>query len=899
MTPERWKQIREILEPAAEMPTGPRLSFVKQKCGQDVELRTEIEGLLSASERADAFEKQPIAAVTNDTASSLLGETIGNYRITGELGSGGMGSVFLAVRSDGSFEQKVALKLIKRGMDSDAILKRFSTERQILASLDHPNIAHLIDGGTTSDGRPYFVMEYVSGKTIIDYIRDHSLGLSERLDLFREVCSAVAYAHQNLVIHRDLKPSNILVNTAGVPKLLDFGIAKLLRSDTVAETATRHAVFTPEYASPEQIRGENLTTATDIYSLGAILYEALTGVRPFAFEDKNLGQIVQTATSAAAVRPSDNRTPGNETEAHPFPLTHLRGDLDNIVLKALSKEPERRYSSVEQFAEDIRRHLRGLPVVARQATWRYRAHTFTRRNPVLVGAVALVFLTLIAGITATTILAHRAEAERQKAERRFNDVRAITNSLIFEVNEKIDESPIKARELLVTRTIEYLDKLASEAGEDTGLQAELAAAYEKIGDVQAFHYGSGIGDTAGSIENHQKALAMRAALDLKEPENLQHKLAFASSLLKIADLSTTAGRTSAALEKYELAVATMEGAKALAPADTQVKRELAKAYAKFGQGILRSGSISKALANYEKAVDLMVGLTASGTADARLLHSVSVYKSYAGYAKLEMGSVDDALIDFNESLQIDKQIWETDRESREHMRNLASAEQWVGYALRSSQRFDESREHLLQSMNLQQRLHELDRSNVGDMNSLADAHLELGWTASEAGKTQIAVEHFETAISLYGKVAENDPNNLSSRRQLSFTRRHLGDALAKRGERDSAVQRFTAALRETDELIQRDQQNTEFRYDKAICLSRLAEYGSGSPEGLNEARSILEGLVKESPERKRLSDDLLHIRRLLEGRVDRSTARYQGLRRRSSSSRTSAKERSFALSNIM
>ena len=866
MTPERWKQIREILEPAAEMSTGPRLVFVKQQCGSDMDLQTEIEAFLSANEKSDAFEKDLFSVAENDTALSRVGETIGKYRITGDLGSGGMGSVYLAVRSDGAFEQKVALKLIKRGMDSDAILRRFSNERQILASLDHPNIARLLDGGTTEDGRPYFVMEYVCGEAIVDYVRRHSLGLSERLDLFREVCSAMAYAHQNLVIHRDLKPSNILVNTAGVPKLLDFGIAKLLRLETAAQTATQYAVFTPEYASPEQIRGENLTTATDIYSLGVILYEVLTGARPFAFKDKNLGQILQTATSAEPVRPSDQHVADAQPEmiAAPFPRAQLRGDLDNIVLKALRKEPERRYSSVEQFAEDIRRHLRGLPVLARHSTWRYRAERFIRRNPVLVGAVAIIFLTLIAGITATTILARRAETERQKAERRFNDVRAITNSLIFEVNEKIDESPIKARELLVTRTIQYLDKLASEAGDDVSLRSELAASYEKIGDVQAFHYGSGTGNTAGALENNEKALAVRSAIAVIEPDNVPHKLALASSYLKIADLSTTLGRTSTALEKYELGVATIEAAEKLSPADAQVKRELAKAYAKFGQGILRSGSISKALANYEKAVTLMVVLSASDAADLRLLHGVSVYKNYAGFAKLEMGSAVEAFKDFEEGLRIDRQIWETDRESMENLRNLASSELWVGYALRALRRYDESRSHIERALDIQNQLHELDKSNIGDVNSLADAHLELGWTESDGGTSRLAVEHFEKAISLYELVADHDSHNLSARHQISFTRRHLADALVRDGRTARAVQMYTSTLKETEELIRQDERNNEFRYDKAICLLRLAEHGSASRETLNEARQILDELVRESPERVSWQADLLNVRKMIE-----------------------------------
>lgn len=247
MTPGRWKQIREILEPAVEIPPAARAAFLTERCGNDANLRAEIEALLTAERDSEALEQIPFpVAELNNGSKNRVGERIGKYEITGDLGSGGMGSVYLARRIDGSFEQTVALKLIKRGMDSEAIHKRFSNERRILASLDHPNIARLIDGGTTNDGQPYFVMEFVQGESIFEYASKNSLGLSERLDLFREVCSAVSYAHQNLVIHRDLKPSNILVNQAGAPKLLDFGIAKLLKAEHSSDTATQQFVFTPE-----------------------------------------------------------------------------------------------------------------------------------------------------------------------------------------------------------------------------------------------------------------------------------------------------------------------------------------------------------------------------------------------------------------------------------------------------------------------------------------------------------------------------------------------------------------------------------------------------------------------------------------------------------------------------
>ena len=312
MNPERWQQLKIILEKALETAPDARGQYLLEVCGSDAELRRDVEELLVFEEsESNLLEKSAFSILTEDSPAkprkTLIGAQIGRYRIIDELGAGGMGAVYLAERADGSFHQRVALKLIRRAIVSDFILRRFVNERQILASLDHPNIAHLIDGGTTEDDLPYFVMEYVRGENIIEFAKNRNLSLEERLDLFRKVCAAVSFAHQNLVIHRDLKPSNILVTKDGTPKLLDFGIAKLLKTETDNETATQHFVFTPEYASPEQIRGENLTTATDIYSLGVILYELLTDSRPFAFDGKNLAEVIQTVTRAAPARPSEKR----------------------------------------------------------------------------------------------------------------------------------------------------------------------------------------------------------------------------------------------------------------------------------------------------------------------------------------------------------------------------------------------------------------------------------------------------------------------------------------------------------------------------------------------------------------------------------------------------------------
>jgi len=405
MTPTRWQQIDQLLEAALELPADQRAAFLESSCNGDVTLRREVEQLLAVDENVEDFlEAAPAEAMAEvldaKLASSLVGSRVGPYQILRELGRGGMGIVCLAERTDQQYRQQVAIKLLWPGVNQAEIIRRFRRERQILANLHHPNIAQLFDGGTTEDGRPYFVMEHVTGKPITEYCRARQLTIAERLTLFQQVCSAVQYAHQNLVIHRDLKPGNILVTEDGTVKLLDFGIAKLLdpeRHGLTAQPTTNALMMTPEYASPEQMRGQPVSTASDVYSLGVVLYELLTGQSPYEFKDRSLPELIRVVCEQEPIPPS--RRAGS---------SKLRGDVDGILLTALQKEPERRYQSVEQFRDDIRRHLDGQPIQAQTITLRYRAGKFVRRNKLLVAAVTAVVLALLAGTIVATWQARRA-----------------------------------------------------------------------------------------------------------------------------------------------------------------------------------------------------------------------------------------------------------------------------------------------------------------------------------------------------------------------------------------------------------------------------------------------------------------------------------------------------------
>jgi serine/threonine protein kinase/tetratricopeptide (TPR) repeat protein len=414
-----WQRVEEVFLLALEYSAEDRAAFLQTACAGDVSLREEVEVMLLSHEQAGDFMEQPAYQVNaellaDETGALNVGEAFGEYRILSLLGEGGMGEVYLA--EDTTLGRKVALKLVKSGLSRSNLLRHFRREEKILAGLTHLNIARLYGRAVTPDGIPYFVMEYVEGERLDRYCDTRKLKLPERLQLFRKVCSAVSYAHQHLVIHRDIKPANIRVTAEGEPKLLDFGIAKLIdpHTESMGEaTVTLQRVMTPEYASPEQVRGEEVTTASDTYSLGVVLYELLTGQRPYRIKTKSPDEVARAISEEEPQRPSTALARGQKSEVRNQRL--LRGDLDNIVLMAMRKEPERRYASVEQLSEDIRRYLEDLPVTARKDTFSYRTAKFVRRHKAGAAAAGFVLLTLVVGVAAVVRQAKIATEQRDRA----------------------------------------------------------------------------------------------------------------------------------------------------------------------------------------------------------------------------------------------------------------------------------------------------------------------------------------------------------------------------------------------------------------------------------------------------------------------------------------------------
>ncbi len=643
MTPERWRGIKTIFDAALELPSAGRTAFVEASCEGDAEALAEVQSLLAANDEAGDFIE--VAPGPPPDKEYSTGFSIGPYRIVQVIGEGGMGMVYQAVRVDDLYRKLVAVKVARRGFNDSAAMRRFETERHILAHLEHPNIARLLDGGTTVAGQPFFVMDFIAGTPIDEYCDAHHLDLASRLRLFLTVCSAVQYAHQNFVVHRDIKPQNILVTEEGAIRLLDFGIAKLLdpEDDSAGATTSIVQMMTPEFASPEQLLNEPVTTASDTYSLGVLLYILLTGHRPFLFKSRMPREIWDTIREAEPRRPSSvvvlsERTAtgrditlpivANARAIRPGRLAReLAGDLDTILLMALRREPHRRYTSVEQLANDIERYLSGQPVLAREDTFSYRAGKFVGRHKGAVAAAGLAVLALAGGVVATSWEARIATRERERAERRFNDVRRVANSLLFDVHDAIKNLPgaTPARQLILTRALEFLDNLSKDAGDDRSLQKELAAAYERVGDVQGQAREANLGEPEAALVSYKKALAIREALVAGSPGDRDARRDLVPNYGKLSDLLMAGGDSAGAMEYSRRLLQTAEALAAVPDAGLADQMRLATSYLDFGYKLgMVSGDLPNGVANCRKALRLFGQLVQAQASDKRLLRAQSI-----------------------------------------------------------------------------------------------------------------------------------------------------------------------------------------------------------------------------------------------------------------------------------
>ncbi len=772
MQPERAARIADIVEQALDVQIGQRGPLLVELCGEDRELFVEVASLLHFQEKArDFIEKPAVETVAEilagDRCGLQTGDTLNGYTILSLLGEGGMGEVYLA--NDSSLGRKVAIKVLKFGMGTANFIRHFKEEERILAGLTHSNIAQLYGGALTRNGLPYFVMEYVDGKRLDHYCRDNASLIPQRLELFRKICSAVAYAHQRLVIHRDLKPANIRVTLEGEPKLLDFGIAKLIDPGTAAmeQTMTFATVMTPEYASPEQVRGETMTTASDVYSLGVVLYELLTEKRPYKVDNRTPTAIARAITDQEPTKPSTAiaKGDGNSKTGNLNPKT-LRGDLDNIVLKALRKEPERRYASVNQFSEDIRRYLEGRPVTARRDTFSYRAEKFIKRNKIGVLAATIILFSLIAGIFATTF-------EARRANRRFNEVRSLANSLMFEIHDSVKDlqGSTPTRRLIVNRALEYLDSLAREAGRNSSLQRELATAYEKIGDIQGNPYNANLGDTEGALTSYRKALAIREAL--KDNRDVDLAMEMGRSYRALGDILEQKGNVAATIENYRRSLSIFQKLATANPENFAVQDEYARAQEVLGDGLGRTDLKEERLKAFQSALLIRQQLRTQRPNDMKLRRSIALNF-------LKMGGAADPK---------DPQAADNVR------RGIAILEKFAAE----------------------------DPNNERSYREVGYGYYQLGQVEFAAGNFSGALDSRRKAFTIREKVAEQDPKNVQARFDLGVAHGDLAEALAATGEYSQALGHAQQALSTLQGLAAADPTNAVYQRNVGLCYEKFGE----------------------------------------------------------------------------
>lgn len=667
MKAARWQQIERLFHQALEVPPAEREAWLVNTCAGDAALLGEVRSLLANDATTDLA-----SAVQAEMASLPVSPAVrqaGPYELLDEIGRGGMGTVYKARRADKAYDATVAVKLVRPGMDTDFVLGRFRQERQTLARLTHPNIARLLDGGTTSEGVPYIVMEYIDGPRINEYCRRAKLDLEQKLRLMLPVCLATDYAHRNFVVHRDIKPGNILVDSTGTPKLLDFGICKLLHANPLEPELTIEqgmGMMTPEYASPEQVLGEAISARSDVYSLGAVLYELLTGTRPHKFDRPSLLAIEDAICHKPITLPS-LAAEGGLGKA-------LEGDVDNILMRALEKDPQRRYESASALAEDLRRYLDHEPVTARAAGVLYRTGKFVRRHRMLTGAVAAVLLASTVG----TVVSLR---QMWRAEAREKQIRSLAKVFLYDVHDSVRDLPgaTDARQKIVRTAVEYLDALAGSEPGDPALLKELAAGYQRIADVQGSDSrGANLGQSREALVSYAKANSFWDRYAASAPADRPGAMERLNTLRRTADLEALLDGNQKALATYGRAEA---GARALAarfPGDQKLQSLVADVLTVTGRCYRDAGDLRTSLAKSEEARAITARLAAESPRDLERQTAVASAEAAVGMTRARLGELAPAMRLYESAAQRGEALVAADPQNVSRKRNLMLAYSHLG-----------------------------------------------------------------------------------------------------------------------------------------------------------------------------------------------------------------------------
>ncbi len=800
MDPQRWRKVEELFHHALDRPPAEREAWLEEACTGDAELRAEVESLL-ASDRTEAHGfvgasvEQAVLELQADSTPkprTMIGRPVGPYKLIQELGRGGMGAVYLAARADEQYESKVAIKLVRPGLDTEFILRRFRRERQILAHLQHPNIARLFDGGTTEDEIPYLVMEYIEGSWITTYAKEHQLNLEARLRLFLPVCDAVEYAHRNFIVHRDLKPGNIMIDKRGTPKLLDFGVSKLLHGEQrdVAETQGV-GMMTPDYASPEQILGEPVVIASDVYSLGAVLYELLTGVRPHHIE-----QCTPLALERAICL--DPVIPPSQAARNDRALSRrLAGDLDNIILRAMQKEPERRYASVEHMAEDLRRYLAHRPVIARPDSLAYRVGKFVRRNRLVVGASLLLAL----AVGGSVVLLER---EARIAQERFGQVRKLATTFLFDVELAVRDLPgsIHVRQLIAHTGRDYLDNLSRSSGSDWELKRELATAYLRVGEVEGGN-GPNLGDPEGGLNSYGKAAALLDAVLSHSPTDRQAQLDRMTVFFRTEEVQMSVGRVSEARQSAQDGLNRAQSMLASKPDDLDVAQFAAVFNLDLARIDQQQGDLAKAAAEITAAMPFLRQITSARPKDREPLSNMAASHARLGAVMAALGRRDEALASYRAgvtALEAMQQRFPNDTHVRHE---LMLAYSHVGDTL-GNPAYDNAGDPAgaLASYSkmaaIAQSLYDSDHNDFRALSDYGIAQLRQG-IVTPAGEARRAT--LESAHEKLAAAGARNPKNTTNGMHKAWAEVELGRLFDAQGDTAVAVRYYQMAIASADAVL--------------------------------------------------------------------------------------------------
>jgi serine/threonine protein kinase len=731
-TTECFLRMQAIFHEALELPEERRSAFIDARCEDDAELATEVRLLIEASreeeEQTEAGRTGAGSEREGDQGeaadSSTVKRPVGPYRLDRLIGRGGMGAVYLAHRADGQFEQRVAIKLIDLPLATDLFRERFRQERQILAGLQHPYIARMLDGGITADGDLYLAMEYVEGVPIHRFCDSRNLTLQQRLALFLRVCEAVQYAHQNLVVHRDLKPDNIFVVDDGTPRLLDFGTAKLI-SPSLANPGSEMTLagfqsFTPQYASPEQVLGNPITTASDTYSLGVLLYLLVTGTLPYELKELTTAEMLRVICEEAPRRAAIAVGPDSKSGS----ARKLDPDLEAILMKALRKEPLQRYVTAEQFGSDVQAWLDHRPVAARRGTFRYRASKFVLRHRVGIAAAALLAASLAAGVAGILWQSREANLERRKAEARSSDLRQLSNSLLSELDEAIKQLPgsTGVQKLLVTRVLEHLDRMAADAQGDRLTQIDLVDAYTRLANIQGNPYEQNLGDPSGALSSIGKAISLADPLVRLNPKDRDALRALATAqadrgevLSEVGNPQNAAAAMQASVENYDRLLALPGATGAIFVEAGRVNETLGDV---MGEDI-GLADVAAAIAAYRKSIDLDnrgLQLDAQSLPARRALAHMQ-FK--IGNAELDTDP-SQALKDLRISLQENDALPHGESAKLSNLRMRALIVRKEAVALSELGRYSQANPLFADALSTFQQIAAADPANVKDIRALGD-----------------------------------------------------------------------------------------------------------------------------------------------------------------------------------